>query len=88
MTLTSQFRCGFAGLIMLSATKLLRTCIPSTFNALKRFEAGKGFSNLTRKLSTYDPSKVRNVAIIAHVDHGMRLLTNALLLHMLLIAFV
>lgn len=45
--------------------------IRSVFNA-RRILATKPSTLLNQKLymSTYDPSKVRNVAIIAHVDHG------------------
>lgn len=61
---------------MYSYSKLINRCmitksIPFKYNNSFR----TSFKNvlipaiLTRNLS-YDPSKVRNVAIIAHVDHG------------------
>lgn len=54
---------------MFGASRLLRKCVPTTFNAMKAVKV-PSFGQSVRTLATYDPSKVRNVAIIAHVDHG------------------
>jgi hypothetical protein len=65
---------------MLSSAKFLRTGVASSILASKSRVLRKNFvpQQLARGFSThesYDPSKVRNVAIIAHVDHGMQLMT-------------
>ena len=55
---------------MLGASKFLRRCVAPRCVALKNVSAPK-YQFSARAMSTYDPSKVRNVAIIAHVDHGI-----------------
>lgn len=54
---------------MLSGLRSFRKFVPVKLVAGARFQ-NKFTKNINRSLSTYDPSKVRNVAIIAHVDHG------------------
>ncbi len=37
---------------------------------MKPARINKTYINNSMKFSTYDPANVRNLAIIAHVDHG------------------
>ena len=53
-------------------TRLLRTRLAANVAFPTRYQLNNG-GMFTQKmnLSTFNPQNVRNVAIIAHVDHGM-----------------